>query len=158
MAARHGADELRPQFQCRPVIFHRHGRLVTNFGRVALLGHAGHVGAKRFPELTGSQVEALDMIESIAQATQLEIATEAGDIHLINNLAILHRHEGFENGPSPHERRHLVRMRLRDDELGWDIPHELKREWSEAFDAERAQVWHLDPMPDSFFPLRSQPN
>ncbi|KAM4059048.1 taurine catabolism dioxygenase tauD, tfdA family protein [Hirsutella rhossiliensis] len=147
-----------PRFQCRPVIFYHNERLITNFGRAALLGSAGHGRSKQLPELTRSQLEALDMIESIAKATQLEIPTEPGDIHFINNLAILHRREGFENGQSPHERRHLVRMRLRDDELGWDMPSDLDKEWSKAFNPERVKVWHLEPMPDGFFPLRSQPN
>lgn len=148
----------RPRFQCRPVIFYHHERLITNFGRAALLGSAGHVRSKGLPELTRSQLEALDMMEEIAKATQLEIATEAGDIHFINNLAILHRRQGFENGQSPHERRHLVRMRLRDDELAWDIPSDLDKEWTKAFNPERIKIWHLEPMPDGFFPLRSQPN
>ncbi|KND95038.1 hypothetical protein TOPH_00091 [Tolypocladium ophioglossoides CBS 100239] len=147
-----------PRFQCRPVMFYHKERLITNFGRAALLGSASHVRSNRFPKLTGSQMEALDTIESIAQATQLEIPTQAGDIHFINNLAVLHRREGFVNGQSANERRHLVRMRLRDDDMGWDIPQHLAKEWSKAFDSGRTMVWHLEPMPDGFFPLRSQPN
>ncbi|PNY20677.1 Uncharacterized protein TCAP_07321 [Tolypocladium capitatum] len=147
-----------PRFQCRPVMFYHEERLITNFGRAALLGSASHVRSNRLPKLTGSQMEALDTIESIAQATQLEIPTQAGDIHFINNLAVLHRREGFVNGQSANERRHLVRMRLRDDDMGWGIPQPLAKEWSEAFDSRRRMVWHLEPMPDGFFPLRSQPN
>jgi hypothetical protein len=103
-------------------------------------------------------VEALDAIESIAQATQLEIPTKAGDIHFINNLAVLHRREGFVNGQSSEQRRHLVRMRLRDEELGWSIPPDLMPEWSRAFDTKASRVWHLEPMPDGFFPLRTFAN
>ncbi|KJZ78315.1 hypothetical protein HIM_02353 [Hirsutella minnesotensis 3608] len=147
-----------PRFQCRPVMFHHQGRLITNFGRAALMGTAGHDRSERLPKLTNAQTEALDAVETIAKATQLEIPTQAGDIHFINNMAILHRREGFENGHLPHERRHLVRMRLRDDEMGWELPDPLHGEWSKAFKAERAKVWHLEPMPDGFFPLRTQPN
>lgn len=139
-------------------MFHHKGRLITNFGRASLLGSPGHVRSERLPKLTRSQMEALDAMEGIARATELEIATQAGDMHFINNLAILHRREGFVNGPSANERRHLVRMRLRDDDMGWETPPDLAREWSEAFKPERAAVWHLEPMPDGFFPLRSFPN
>jgi len=100
----------------------------------------------------------LDAIESIARATQLEIATQAGDMHFINNLAVLHRREGFVDGEAPTERRHLVRMRLRDDDMGWAIPADLALEWTKAFAPGRARTWHLEPMPDGFFPLRTQPN
>lgn len=139
-------------------MFNHEGRVITNFGRAALLGSASHIRPDRLPKVNGAQIEALDAIEAIAKATQLEISTQAGDIHFINNLAILHRREGFVDGSSTTEKRHLVRMRLRDDEIGWSIPDELKDEWHKAFNPNLNRVWHLEPMPDGFFPLRSQTN
>ncbi|GKT98714.1 unnamed protein product [Fusarium langsethiae] len=103
-------------------------------------------------------MEALDSIENIAKATQLEISTQPGDMHFINNLTVLHRREGFVNGEAASERRHLVRMRLRDNELGWNLPVDLRREWSDAFNLDAPKIWHIEPMPDGFFPLRSQAN
>jgi hypothetical protein len=147
-----------PRFQCRPVMFHHDGRIIMNFGRTALLGSASNPRPANFPELTARQMEALDAIEIIAQATQLEITTQAGDMHFINNLFVLHRREGFVNGQSLEQRRHLVRMRIRDDELGWSIPSELADEWHRAFSAKGSRVWHLEPMPDGFFPLRKFAN
>lgn len=129
-----------------------------NFGRVALTGNAVHPRPANLPTVTPRQMEALDAIETIAKAAQLEISTQAGDIHFINNLAVLHRREGFVNGEAPRERRHLVRMRLRDDDLGWELPADLRQEWSAAFSQEAPKIWHLEPMPDGFFPLRSQAN
>ncbi|EEU47869.1 uncharacterized protein NECHADRAFT_90117 [Fusarium vanettenii 77-13-4] len=147
-----------PRFQCRPVLFHHEGRVIMNFGRVALTGNAVHPRPANLPTVTPRQMEALDAIEAIAKAAQLEIGTQAGDIHFINNLAVLHRREGFVNGEAPRERRHLVRMRLRDDDLGWELPVDLMQEWSAAFNQEAPKIWHLEPMPDGFFPLRSQAN
>ncbi|KAI8718870.1 hypothetical protein NCS52_00667000 [Fusarium sp. LHS14.1] len=147
-----------PHFQCRPVLFHHEGRVIMNFGRVALTGNAVHPRSANLPTVTPRQMEALDAIEAIAKAAQLEISTQAGDIHFINNLAVLHRREGFVNGEAPRERRHLVRMRLRDDDLGWKLPVDLRQEWSAAFNQEAPKIWHLEPMPDGFFPLRSQAN
>ncbi|KAJ4271888.1 hypothetical protein NW762_000597 [Fusarium torreyae] len=147
-----------PRFQCRPVLFHYEGRVMMNFGRVALTGNAVHPRPSNLPTVTARQMEALDAIENIAKAAQLEIGTQAGDIHFINNLTILHRREGFVNGEAAQERRHLVRMRLRDDELGWKLPTDLRQEWSAAFNEEAPKIWHIEPMPDGFFPLRSQAN
>lgn len=129
-----------------------------NFGRAALLGNEAHPRPSHLPSLTGRQIEALDAIEAIAQATQLEIQTQAGDMHFINNLAILHRREGFVNGEAPAEKRHLVRMRLRSSKHGWSIPEDLKPEWEEAFNNKGVRHWHLEPMPAFYFPLRIQPN
>jgi hypothetical protein len=59
-----------------------------NFGRTPLLGSASHPRPSDLPALTALQSEALDAIEAIGRATQLEMRTEPGDIHFINNLAI----------------------------------------------------------------------
>jgi len=129
-----------------------------NFGRAALLGNEAHPRPKRLPSLSARQVEALDAIEAVARATQMEIQTQAGDMHFINNLAVLHRREGFVNGDAPTAKRHLVRMRLRSTEHAWSIPKALAHEWDEAFNDRGAKLWHLDPMPAFYFPLRRQPN
>ncbi|KAL2198948.1 hypothetical protein P885DRAFT_58358 [Corynascus similis CBS 632.67] len=147
-----------PRFQCRPVIFYRDSKLMINFGRAALLGSEAHPRAQHLPSLSARQIDALDAIEAIAQATQLEIQTQAGDMHFINNLAILHRREGFSNGQAPTEKRHLVRMRLRSTEKGWSIPRELATEWDAAFKKHGVKHWHVEPMPSYFFPMRYQPN
>lgn len=147
-----------PRFQCRPILYYHDSRLVMNFGRTPLMGNAVHPRPERLPKLNDRQREALDMVEAIAQAVQLEIKTQAGDMHFINNLAILHRREGFVDGESPQHKRHLVRMRLRSSRLGWDIPDDLKQEWHNAFDADTYQTWHLEPMPGDVFPLRKYTN
>ncbi|KAK4231804.1 hypothetical protein QBC38DRAFT_451036 [Podospora fimiseda] len=147
-----------PKFHCRPVIFHEDGKLIMNFGRAALLGNDAHPRPSHLPTLTSQQKEALDAIESIAKATQLEIQTQAGDMHFINNLVVLHRREGFVNGEASSEKRHLVRMRLRSTEHGWSIPSALEQEWNKAFGEKGGKHWHLEPMPASFFPLARQPN
>ncbi|OAA73244.1 TfdA family oxidoreductase [Cordyceps fumosorosea ARSEF 2679] len=145
-----------PRFHCRPVLQHHDGKVIFNFGRAALMGSASHPRPASLPKLTPIQVEALDAIEAIACETQLEMQTAPGDIHFINNFAVLHRREGFVDGEAT--RRHLVRMRLRDDELGWAIPEELKAEWDETFSDKGQKLWFIDPMPPGFFPLRKVPN
>lgn len=129
-----------------------------NFGRAPLLGNVTHPRPERLPKTSDRQREALDLVEAIAKASQLEIKTLPGDMHFINNLAILHRREGFVDGGVLQEKRHLVRMRLRDSQLGWSIPTQLKRDWHDAFEKDLAKVWHLEPMPGDTFPLRKYTN
>ncbi|KAI0175654.1 Clavaminate synthase-like protein [Hypoxylon sp. FL1284] len=147
-----------PRFQCRPLLFWHDSRLVMNFGRTPLLGNAVHPRPDHLPKLNDRQREALDVVEAIAQAVQLEVKTQPGDMHFINNLAILHRREGFVDGESSEQKRHLVRMRLRSTRLGWEIPDSLKQEWHDAFDKDTCQTWHLEPMPGDVFPLRKYTN
>ena len=129
-----------------------------NFGRTPLLGNSIHPRPKNLPSVSAHQIEALDAIEAIARATQLEITTQAGDMHFINNLVVLHRRESFQDGAAAVEKRHLVRMRLRSSKLGWELPQELRSDWELDFDEEHRRVWHIEPMPEAFFPLRKYPN
>ena len=122
------------------------------------MGNDAHPRPTQLPSLSAQQLEALDAIEVIARATEMKIQTLPGDMHYINNLAILHRRDAFVNGDEPTAKRHLVRMRLRNESLGWTIPDELKEEWADAFSEKGDQVWHLEPMPDGFFPLRLYTN
>lgn len=131
---------------------------MLNFGRTPLVGNAAHPRPTHLPSLSSQQLEALDAVEAIARATEMKIQTQAGDMHYINNLAVLHRRDAFVNGDEPGAKRHLVRMRLRNETLGWTIPEELKQEWADAFENKGDRVWHLEPMPEGFFPLRLYTN
>ncbi|ROW11138.1 hypothetical protein VMCG_01171 [Cytospora schulzeri] len=147
-----------PRYHCRPVLFHLDGKLIMNFGRVPLMGSLAHPRKAHLPTLNTQQIEALDAIEAIARATEFQFSTQEGDLHFINNLSILHRRDGFADGVSSDQKRHLVRMRLRSSTLGYTIPQALDRDWADAFEKDGDRVWHIQPMPDGYFPLRSEPN
>ncbi|KAI1127717.1 hypothetical protein F5Y10DRAFT_189744 [Nemania abortiva] len=147
-----------PRFQCRPLMFYHDSKLIMNFGRTPLLGSATHPRPEHLPQLNERQREALDLVEAIARALQMEIKTRSGDMHFINNFTILHRREGFVDGASPDEKRHLVRMRLRSSTQGWSIPESLHQEWTDAFAEGGPKTWHLEPMPGDAFPLRKYTN
>lgn len=147
-----------PRFQCRPLMFYHESKLIMNFGRTPLLGSATHPRPEHLPQLNERQREALDLVEAIAQALQMEIKTRSGDMHFINNFTILHRREGFVDGASPDEKRHLVRMRLRSSTQAWSIPESLHQEWADAFAEGGPKTWHLEPMPGDAFPLRKYTN
>ncbi|KAI1023919.1 hypothetical protein LB504_005115 [Fusarium proliferatum] len=142
----------------RPILFHHRSRIMLNFGRVPLIGNAIHPRPAHLPRVSMKQLKALEDVERAATKAQLEIETKPGDIHFINNLFILHKRDGFKNGDGVGGKRHLVRMRLRDDELGWNLPESLRKEWADAFTPDSDNLWHIDPMPEGYFPLRTYPN
>jgi len=91
-----------------------------------------------------------------------------GDLYLFNNLALLHRRDdiGIEIGSG--QCRHLVRLCVRSGDMGWRIPVALSEGavgWREAFanddDDEgkgRERIWHVEPVPEEFFPLIRKTN
>jgi hypothetical protein len=73
--------------------------------------------ARRFPgvpPLTSFQIEALDMLDELANDPKLNLMMELqpGDIQLVHNHTILHDRTAFEDHPEPERKRHLLRLWL----------------------------------------------
>ncbi|HEX2818021.1 MAG TPA: TauD/TfdA family dioxygenase [Phenylobacterium sp.] len=73
--------------------------------------------ARRFPQvppLTAAQVEALDLLDALAEnpTFHLELEFLPGDIQLVNNHILFHDRTAFEDWPEPDRRRHLLRLWL----------------------------------------------
>jgi Taurine catabolism dioxygenase TauD, TfdA family len=73
--------------------------------------------AQRFadaPRLTPAHVEALDMFDSLANDSKLNLFMEfkPGDVQLVHNHTMLHDRTGFVDWPEPERRRHLLRLWL----------------------------------------------
>ena len=73
--------------------------------------------ARRFPgvpPLTPLQIEALDLLDELANDPQLNLMMELepGDIQLVHNHTILHDRTAFEDHPEPDRKRHLLRLWL----------------------------------------------
>ena len=68
----------------------------------------------RVPRLTDAQIEAMELVETIANdpAFHIEMDFETGDVQLLNNAKILHARESYEDPDDPSERRHLLRLWL----------------------------------------------
>ena len=66
------------------------------------------------PRLTDQQVEALELLEGIANdpSFYLQMEFQPGDIQLLNNAKILHAREAYTDHDDPAERRHLLRLWL----------------------------------------------
>lgn len=71
--------------------------------------------ARRFPgvpPLTPLQIEALDLLDELANDPQLNLMMELqpGDIQLVHNHTVLHDRTAFEDHPEPERKRHLLRL------------------------------------------------
>ena len=93
-------------------VFNYHERLVS-----AIYQRQYIESARRFPgvpPLTPLQVEALDLLDELANDTKLNLMMELqpGDIQLVHNHTILHDRTAFEDHPEPDRKRHLLRLWL----------------------------------------------
>lgn len=56
---------------------------------------------------------------------------QLGDMRFINNFSILHSRDEFQD--SARNKRHVLRLWLRNDDLGWSIPEGLRLAWERVF-------------------------
>lgn len=83
------------------------------------------------PCLTSEQANALSILQDVAAKHHAPLQTQPGDIVYLNNLGLMHAREAYEDGAS--SSRHLVRLWLRNERLGWAVPPTFKRPWDAAF-------------------------
>lgn len=88
-------------------------------------------------DLTAAQLEALAALAASAERHSVTVPAERGDVLFINNLAVLHKREAYADGEvdgrEGARRRHLVRVWLRNAELAWVIPENMRAPWYAAY-------------------------
>ena len=99
--------------------------------------------------LSTSQIKALDVLDTVAKRFSLEITLQSGDMVVVNNLSITHSRRAFEDDLK--HRRHLLRLYLRNEELGWNIPKDLSSAWGFVFQKNHdftALKFPVEPKPE----------
>lgn len=138
-------DDTRAYYK-RPILFRDPtiGRVFFCFSRRQLTGSVVSPRPIHFPPLSEAQAEALDAVHFTAEKHALNFQLEKGDIQFLNNLALFHAREAFEDGEDSRQ-RHLIRMWLRNGDLAWQTPEELRAPWEQIYGGARDPVWHMTP-------------
>ncbi|KAL3489020.1 hypothetical protein BJX62DRAFT_239489 [Aspergillus germanicus] len=135
----------------------RHARLLqkTGCGKVPVLFRFSRypvTGWQRernpnVPQPTQAQREAADAIQFTALKNAISLPTRKGDLLFVNDMALFHAREGFDDGDIP-LKRHLIKMYFRDPSQGWNIPVSMENEWKMSYtpnrpDGSREETWHV---------------
>lgn len=91
------------------------------------------VTGSSIPNISPEQQEALNTVAELAAETELQLNLQTGEMLFVNNWAILHRRDGYSDDDKPS--RHLVRLWLRNSELGWSVPSQMLTPWLTAFES-----------------------
>lgn len=101
-------------------------------------------------QLTPEQKNALSAIELRACKHKFRLELQPGDLVFINNLEVLHARESYID--NEFSSRHLVRLWLRNSELGRPIPDSMKMPWDDVYgngaEKVRNRTYHIEPMPE----------
>ena len=109
---RHTVDTGNAQPWCRqPVFSFRDGYFACCLLRVLIERAHKH---PELPDLTPKQVEALDLIESLAadERYKVRFRQQPGDLIWLNNWVVLHKRQAFTDWDEPARKRHILRLWL----------------------------------------------
>ena len=124
------------------------GRPILNFSRRTLTSNDNFPrtrGSHLYEPLIEAQAEAIDAIHFTAVKHGLEINLLPGDMCFINNLALMHGRNAFED--SDESKRYFLRLWLRDPENAWEIPEGLRKIHDLVFEPQPdiEDHWDIDP-------------
>ncbi|XXG99226.1 hypothetical protein Hte_005563 [Hypoxylon texense] len=145
---------LSQQAERRPLLFNQNGHIILNFGRIHVMGEELADDGTPMPKPTAQQVEALDILQQIAERHQLRLRTELGDLTFFNNFALLHARDSFRD--TPEATRWIVRLWLKNKPTAWPLPRALKSGNDCVFDDSTDELWDIVPLPRVLFTLRDK--
>lgn len=135
----------------RACLYYHDGKIILNFSAALIKAHTRLLLSKNQPLLTVSQLDALDAVFTVASKHCLKVNMQPGDLQFVNNSAILHAREQFQDDSI--NKRHLVRMWL-SCEKKWNLPHDLDKVRSIIFDDDQLEEsWEIEPIPGKSPPL-----
>jgi len=139
----------------RPLLSEDRGKILLGYSRRPLLGCPDFPRRSALKPLTAQQVEALQVLEDMADSLALNFEFKTGDIQYINNLVTLHGREGYERHDTPGCRRHLLRISIKDEEAEQSLPRKLEDILCPMYDhgvEDELFPWHTGPLPYSLPP------
>jgi hypothetical protein len=103
-------DSAQPVTDNLPIYGYRDGYLSCRVIRERIDSAYRKLGAP----LMGLELEALDYIAELANSERVYLDMELlpGDMQYLNNYTILHARTAFEDGDTPEQKRHLLRLWL----------------------------------------------
>ncbi|KAF9889373.1 hypothetical protein FE257_007483 [Aspergillus nanangensis] len=134
----------------RPLLFHQEAlgtapeRLLLHFSRRSLVGFGDLTRTKH---LSVRQAEALDSLHFFAERFHISMKLQKGDMQFINNLSMLHARKGYMDGPQ--QKRHLLRLWLKDPDNAWPTPKQLQQKWDSIYSPDTSKGPRVfPPYPD----------
>ncbi len=109
--------------------YHYQGRLLSFMDRNFINAAQTH---DYVPRLTKEQVEAIDMVEAIAEedGMYLDLEWEPGAFAFVHNHQIFHSRTAYEDFDEPERRRHNLRLWL-SAKNGWELPADFAERYGE---------------------------
>jgi hypothetical protein len=140
----YSSSTLIPAHQ-RPLLFNHNGRTIFDLPRREETRHESGSVTEKYGKLSQKQMKALNAVQSAARENQFTITMEPGDMVFINNHALLHSRDAFEDNKA--NSRHVVRMWIKKPSMAWDLPFPLRDYNAKIYDNDLSDRWTVAAIP-----------
>lgn len=106
-----------------PVIFSNGDKVIAQLVWAPFVKHPSF--------MTPERERALTAVNELAKKMCLKVDSKPGDIQLFNNLAMVHARDSFIDSAT--QRRHLIRLGVRDPENQWVRPSGFEAQFETAY-------------------------
>ncbi|KAK7999064.1 hypothetical protein PG991_014739 [Apiospora marii] len=124
----------KPPYTLCPLFEYYEGNLLFSMdpARLGPVASAPRTAAaSKLPPLTAAQLHALGRVQQAARQHEICLESEPGDMVYLNSWSTLHARQPYQDGET--FSRHLVRMWLRNDALGWPVPESMLMPWDSSY-------------------------
>ncbi|KAH7247062.1 hypothetical protein B0J15DRAFT_469120 [Fusarium solani] len=125
----------KASYYLAPVFSFHDGKLLASLDPARLGPHPSMSNNTSIPSLTEDQVHALQAVSEAASRSEVRLELQTGDLLFFNNLSLVHRRDAYSDDAS--SSRHMVRLWLRSQKLGWAIPDGMLPPWEAAYGESR---------------------
>jgi len=99
------------------------------------------------PPPSAAQIKAMNAVQFRAVQNAIPLPLERGDMVFINDTALLHGRESFDER-GQNLKRHLLKMYLHDPEQECAVPASAQKYWDElygpnCYDGTRKEIWDI---------------
>lgn len=120
--------------------------VLLRFSRYPIIGWKKKRNAD-LPPPTQAQLEAIDAVQFIAEANSIAFSLVKGDMLFVNDMAVMHGRESFDEGDT-YMKRHLLKMFIHDPEQQWPVAPSARELWSKMYGSNkptggRDETWHV---------------
>lgn len=105
-----------------------------NCSRARITGTPCAPRPKSLPALSRTQQEAIDALHMLAKRRATKIQLQPGDMIFFDNLSMLHARDAFTDNATEGNKRHLLRLILKNDSPAHRLPAQLAETWKELYE------------------------
>ncbi|MCJ1282520.1 hypothetical protein MMC26_001843 [Xylographa opegraphella] len=130
------SPSISKQTERGPIVILHKSQVFMNCSRVRISGTTTRSRPEFLPPLTSQQLEALELLQSVASDVAISFRFQQGDMLVFNNLGMMHARSSFIDQEHSGHKRHLLRLIARNDFAADILPQSFRERLERLYEHE----------------------